>query len=196
MISEECTNQKVKNIAGRGGAFHIETTDKTLAAEKIVLCAGLDNQRLGEMLEMNIPVVMDRGQVMITERLKPFLDLPTLLVRQTAEGTIQIGDSHESVGLDDGTSPDVLKKIAHRAVLMFPFAVAIAGQAGVNPRPLVMAVAFAASASFMTPLGYQTNLMVYGPGGYRFMDFVRVGLPLNMILLVCAVILIPMAWPF
>jgi len=82
------------------------------------------------------------------------------------------------------------------AVLMFPFAVAIAGRAGVNPRPLVMAVAFAASASFMTPLGYQTNLMVYGPGGYRFMDFVRVGLPLNMILLVCAVILIPMAWPF
>ena len=114
-------NQKVKNIEGRSGGFHIESSDKTLAAEKIVLCAGLENQRLGEMLEMNIPVVMDRGQVMITERLKPFLDLPTLLVRQTAEGTIQIGDSHEDVGLDDGTSADVLKKIAHRAVLMFPF---------------------------------------------------------------------------
>jgi len=82
------------------------------------------------------------------------------------------------------------------AVLMFPFAVAIAGQAELNPRPLVMAVAFAASASFMTPLGYQTNLMVYGPGGYRFMDFVRVGLPLNLILLACATILIPLAWPF
>ena len=114
-------NQKVKNIEAKNGSFYVESSDKTLSAEKIVLCAGLDNQRLGEMLEMNIPVVMDRGQVMITERLKPFLDLPTLLVRQTAEGTIQIGDSHEDVGLDDGTSPDVLKKIAQRAVMMFPF---------------------------------------------------------------------------
>lgn len=114
-------NQKVKNIEGKNGAFYVESSDNTLSAEKVVLCAGLENQRLGKMLEMNIPVVMDRGQVMITERLKPFLDLPTLLVRQTAEGTIQIGDSHEDVGLDDGTSPDVLKKIAQRAVLMFPF---------------------------------------------------------------------------
>ena len=72
----------------------------------------------------------------------------------------------------------------------------IAVQAGVNPRPFVMAVAFAASASLMTPLGYQTNLMVYGPGGYRFTDFVRVGLPLNLLLLTCAAILIPLAWPF
>jgi len=82
------------------------------------------------------------------------------------------------------------------AAIIFPFAVAIAIQAGVNPRPFVMAVAFAASASLMTPLGYQTNLMVYGPGGYRFTDFVRVGLPLNLLLLTCATILIPMAWPF
>jgi di/tricarboxylate transporter len=82
------------------------------------------------------------------------------------------------------------------AALIFPFAVAVAGQAGVNPRPLVMAVAFAASASLMTPLGYQTNLMVYGPGGYRFTDFVRVGLPLNLLLLTCATILIPIVWHF
>jgi len=82
------------------------------------------------------------------------------------------------------------------AAIIFPFAVAIAVQTGVNPRPFVMAVAFAASASLMTPLGYQTNLMVYGPGGYRFTDFVRVGLPLNLLLLTCATILIPLAWPF
>jgi len=82
------------------------------------------------------------------------------------------------------------------AALVFPFAVAIAGQIDANPRPFVMAVAFAASASFMTPLGYQTNLMVYGPGGYRFVDFVRIGLPLNLILLACATILIPFVWPF
>jgi di/tricarboxylate transporter len=82
------------------------------------------------------------------------------------------------------------------AALVFPFAVAIAGNIEANPRPFVMAVAFAASASFMTPLGYQTNLMVFGPGGYRFTDFVRVGLPLNLILLACATILIPLVWPF
>ncbi|MEJ2705119.1 MAG: anion permease, partial [Sedimentisphaerales bacterium] len=82
------------------------------------------------------------------------------------------------------------------AALVFPFAVAIAGQIEANPRPFVMAVAFAASASFMTPLGYQTNLMVFGPGGYRFTDFVRIGLPLNLILMVCATILIPLVWPF
>ncbi|MDT8301737.1 MAG: SLC13 family permease, partial [Sedimentisphaerales bacterium] len=82
------------------------------------------------------------------------------------------------------------------AALIFPFAVALAGQAGVNPRPFIMAVTFAASASFMTPLGYQTNLMVFGPGGYRFTDFVRVGLPLNLLLLICATILIPLVWHF
>ena len=82
------------------------------------------------------------------------------------------------------------------AAIIFPFAVAIAVQTGVNPRPFVMAVAFAASASLMTPLGYQTNLMVYGPGGYRFTDFIRVGLPLNILLLICATVLIPLVWHF
>ena len=82
------------------------------------------------------------------------------------------------------------------AALVFPFAVVIAGQTGVNPRPFVMCVAFAASASFISPLSYQTNLMVYGPGGYRFTDFVRVGLPLNILLLICATVLIPLVWHF
>jgi len=82
------------------------------------------------------------------------------------------------------------------AALVFPFAVAIAGQVGISPRPLVMAVAYAASASFITPLGYQTNLMVYGPGGYRLTDFVRIGLPLNILLMTSATVLIPQVWPF
>jgi di/tricarboxylate transporter len=82
------------------------------------------------------------------------------------------------------------------AALLFPFAVAIAGQMDVNPRTFVMAIAFAASASFITPLGYQTNLMVYGPGGYKVTDFIRVGLPLNLILLALASVLIPLVWPF
>ncbi len=82
------------------------------------------------------------------------------------------------------------------AALMFPFAVAIAQGLGVDPRPFAMTIAFAASASFMTPLGYQTNLMVYGPGRYSLRDFVRIGLPLNVLLMLTATLLVPLAWPF
>ncbi len=82
------------------------------------------------------------------------------------------------------------------AALMFPLAVATAGSLGVDPRPFVMVVALIASASFLTPVGYQTNLMVYGPGGYRFTDFGRVGLPLSLLVLLAAVFLAPRVWPF
>ena len=82
------------------------------------------------------------------------------------------------------------------AALMFPLAVATALDLGVDPRPFVMVVALIASASFLTPIGYQTNLMVYGPGGYRFTDFTRVGLPLSLLLLTAATLLAPMVWPF
>jgi di/tricarboxylate transporter len=81
------------------------------------------------------------------------------------------------------------------AVLVFPFAMAVAEGLGVNVKPFAMAVAFAASASFVTPIGYQTNMMVYGPGGYQFTDFIRVGLPLSITLFLLAVFLIPLAWP-
>lgn len=82
------------------------------------------------------------------------------------------------------------------AAIVFPFAVAVAVQADVNPRPLVMAVAYASSASFITPLGYHTNLMVFGPGGYRFTDFVRIGLPLSLLLMASSTVLIPLIWKF
>lgn len=82
------------------------------------------------------------------------------------------------------------------AALVFPFAIGIASQCGVHPRPFAMAVAFAASAAFITPIGYQTNLMVFSAGGYRFTDYVRVGLPLSVLLMLCAQVLIPLFWPF
>lgn len=82
------------------------------------------------------------------------------------------------------------------AVLMYPFCLETARQLEVSPRPFLMALVLAASASFMTPIGYQTNMMVYGPGGYRFSDFFRIGVPLNMLLWIVATILIPWVWPF
>jgi di/tricarboxylate transporter len=80
------------------------------------------------------------------------------------------------------------------AALMFPIAVAAAGDVGADPRPFAMAVAVAASASFLTPIGYQTNTMVYGPGGYRFGDFARLGVPLTVMVVATLVLGVPLMW--
>jgi di/tricarboxylate transporter len=80
--------------------------------------------------------------------------------------------------------------------IMFPIAVAAAGNVAVDPRPFVMAVAVAGCCSFASPVTYQTHLIVYGPGGYRFGDFVKVGLPLNLLCALVAIALIPRVWPF
>ncbi|KAA2285353.1 SLC13 family permease [Arenimonas fontis] len=82
------------------------------------------------------------------------------------------------------------------AVLMFPIGLAAARQLGVDPMPFVMAVMIGASAGFITPIGYQTNLMVYGPGGYRFLDYVRLGAPLSLLVGVTVLWTIPRFWPF
>jgi len=85
---------------------------------------------------------------------------------------------------------------AATAIIMTPIAISASQQMGLDPRPFVFAVCFAASASFITPIGYQTNLMVYGPGGYKFSDYMRVGLPLAVVLWIMATWLIPILWPF
>ncbi len=81
------------------------------------------------------------------------------------------------------------------AVVITPIAITLAGQLGVDARPFVVAVMLAASLSFATPIGYQTNTMVYAPGGYRFTDFMRLGVPLNLGLGLIASLLIPLFWP-
>jgi di/tricarboxylate transporter len=82
------------------------------------------------------------------------------------------------------------------AVVLVPVAIAAAGTLGVSPMPLVVAVMLGASTAFSTPIGYQTNTFIYGPGGYRFSDFLRVGGPLNVLLLVSAPLVIPLFFPF
>lgn len=80
------------------------------------------------------------------------------------------------------------------AVIMTPIAISLAAALGMDPRPLVVAVMIAASCAFATPIGYQTNTLVYGPGGYRFTDFMRIGIPLNLSMSLLASAVIPMIW--
>ncbi len=82
------------------------------------------------------------------------------------------------------------------AVLLLPIAISTAIGLGVHPKPFIMAVCFGASACFATPVGYQTNLMVYGPGGYRFSDYLKLGIPLNLVVLIGGTLLVPLFWPF
>jgi di/tricarboxylate transporter len=81
------------------------------------------------------------------------------------------------------------------ALLMFPIAVATAAATNIQARGFAVAVAVAASVDFLTPIGYQTNTMVYGPGGYRFGDYARLGAPLTMLVTAAIVVIVPMAWP-
>jgi di/tricarboxylate transporter len=145
------------------------------------------------------------------------VDWPLLV---TIAASLGIGQAIESSGLADVTSTRIIglagghpwfvllavyvvtmcftELITNNAaaVLVFPIAMAAADSLGVSPMPFVMAIAIAASAGFATPFGYQTNLMVYGPGGYRFSDYLRVGIPLDLLFLVLCVTLTPLVWPF
>lgn len=111
---------RVDDIDGQSGNFSLTTSRQTLQAARVVLAAGLGNARLAPLVGLYAPVQPVRGQVMITERVAPFLAYPTTSVRQTSVGSVQIGDSQERVGFDDGTLPETLAAMARRAVALFP----------------------------------------------------------------------------
>ncbi|PIE71789.1 MAG: SLC13 family permease [Deltaproteobacteria bacterium] len=82
------------------------------------------------------------------------------------------------------------------AVLLLPIALSTAMAIGVDPKPFIIGICLGASACFATPMGYQTNLMVYGPGGYRFIDYLKLGMPLNLLVIIVGTLFIPVIWPF
>lgn len=111
---------RVRKIAPQTPGFRIITPTSTWHCAKVVLSAGLGNRDLAPMVGLRAPVFPNRGQVLIAERVRPFLHYPTGHVRQTGEGTVQIGDSKEDVGFDNGTTTEVMAQIAQRATRMFP----------------------------------------------------------------------------
>ena len=110
----------VDAVESRAEGFELRAKDQRLSTRQLVLAAGLGNRALGARVGLDVPVQPNRGQILVTERLQPFLHYPTTYVRQTDEGTVQLGDSHESAGLDDGTGSQVMAAIARRAVQCFP----------------------------------------------------------------------------
>jgi di/tricarboxylate transporter len=122
------------------------------------------------------------------------------LAEKIASGLISVFDPFGDAGLLLGVlvATILLTELITNnaaAVLMFPIAFATSTQAGLEPRGFAIAVAIGASASFLSPIGYQTNTMVYGMGGYRFTDFPRLGFPLTIVMVILAMIFIPLSWP-
>jgi glycine/D-amino acid oxidase-like deaminating enzyme len=114
-------NAKVTAATAAPHDFRVETAAGSFAAPRIVLAAGLGNADLAPIFGLNTPVRPQRGQILVTERARSILPMPTTTIRQTGEGTIMLGDSMEKVGFDTRQSPPVLAQIAQRAALCFPW---------------------------------------------------------------------------
>ncbi|HEX3498093.1 MAG TPA: FAD-dependent oxidoreductase [Stellaceae bacterium] len=110
----------VDRIEPRGGEFRLATTGGEVTAGKVVLAAGNGNARLGAMVGLHVPVRPQRGQIVVTERARPFLPYPVVTIRQTDEGSVMLGDSVEEAGWDDRVGSAVIATIANRATRMFP----------------------------------------------------------------------------
>jgi di/tricarboxylate transporter len=171
---------------------------------------------------LSVLAVAGAGVLMATGVLRPrdairSLDPPVLFL---IAGTIPLGLAMESTGLAQALVDLMLRALGGfgpvvvlsgfyfitsllstflsnnaTAVLLSPLAFGVAAALGVDVRPFLIAIAFGASASFATPMGYQTNMIVMGPGGYTFGDYFRFGLPLNILLWLAATLLIPRFWP-
>ncbi|BDG72155.1 NAD(P)/FAD-dependent oxidoreductase [Roseomonas fluvialis] len=114
-------NAKVTAATAAPHDFRVETAAGAFAAPRIVLAAGLGNADLAPLFGLNTPVRPQRGQILVTERARSILSMPTTTIRQTGEGTIMLGDSMEEVGFDTRQSPPVMAEIARRAALSFPW---------------------------------------------------------------------------
>ncbi len=164
---------------------------------------------------LGVAAMIATGCISVTDARRS-LDLPVLV---TIAASFALGNALEKTGAAGflgngivglaGTNPWLLLALVYlsvmtltemitnnaAAMLMLPVALAVAERAGLNEVPYVIAVMMAASASFSTPIGYQCNLMVYGPGGYRFSDFLRIGIPMNCLVASITIATIPLIWP-
>jgi hydrogen cyanide synthase HcnC len=113
-------NRKVTGIDPAPNHFAVHAGGETFTAPLVVIAAGLGSRDLAPMVGLHMPVSPLQGQIIVTERVRPLLDYPTHLLRQTAEGTVMLGDSQEDVGFDISTKVAVLKKIADRNTRIFP----------------------------------------------------------------------------
>jgi glycine/D-amino acid oxidase-like deaminating enzyme len=111
---------RVTGIERREGAFHLQCADRTVTAGKIVLAAGNANRELAPMVGLRAPMKPERGQIIVTERVQPFLRHPVVTIRQTDEGTVMIGDSKEEGTRDTDMTMGVNARMAARAMRMFP----------------------------------------------------------------------------
>jgi glycine/D-amino acid oxidase-like deaminating enzyme len=114
-------NVRIDRIGTAPNRFTVTAGGATYCAPRLVLGAGLGNKALAVMVGLNVPVQPVRGQIIVTERVQPVLPMPTLMIRQTLEGTIMIGESREEAGFDDATSPEIVHTLAERAIRTFPF---------------------------------------------------------------------------
>jgi glycine/D-amino acid oxidase-like deaminating enzyme len=114
------SGERAERIEASDGAFTVHSHRGTYRAGRLVLAAGLGNRALAPLVGLDAPVAPNRGMILISERVAPFLHYPTLNVRQTDEGTVQFGDSMEQAGFDDFTTTPVLSEIARRGIRTFP----------------------------------------------------------------------------
>ncbi len=113
-------NRRVGSITPQAGGFRIEAGGEVFTCAKVVIAAGLGSAALAPMVGLEMPVRPVRGQIIVTERMRPFLEHATHVVRQTEEGSVMLGDSQEDVGFDNATTVPVISDIAARNLLVFP----------------------------------------------------------------------------